>query len=1743
MALLNGGNAEQSTAASTGNGALSSPSSQPQASSAATTYTPAPVSNSNTSSSAAAAVATSSSGPGSISIAALLAPLLPTKIDAAQQLISSSTSTNNNNNKLNIETVRRAFDAAAFAIIRGNQRNAVAAVCSSTSMTHARNVKELDTNSGNEVGAANGNLILVGAAAAASSSTNSAAAAASSSAYDPPLLVAKEAIRSARIGNLVEASSKSVPAFLKKNNTIPWFHIPIEKKIGVIGMIGATTTTNEGGGGGSSNKSSSDKGGSRSRSGAGGEGKIGGSSGKKGSSKSTGATTAGKVKKEGAASSSADKKRKKSSSTSGENATAGKDDLALSTKKAKVEKGSASAGAGASAGATSKTVKGSSAAATKKVEKNKDDNNKAIADTKKAKTTSSTTTAKKATTSSTPKKKSTTTTILNPSSGSPSKKIISPTSGTSKPKKTSGTPGRQSVSTAATEGGLTLSSNNSTVTRAIISAAATGVFQELNPDNDVVMGGTQEANNVAKSTTPTSSSSSSTNTKPKAEGTKNKYTYTTSKKKEEMVNMDQVVAQAKRLGNRVLDNSNGAARRGDQRREFRMDGALSRMKAGGDTRGSEDFVAPAHSLPLIIPNPFVTVNTGSAIDKIIGDSNNVLMNDQLLKRDEEMAATASLQQMKLKGDVEWSVSCLPRLLDVLKKGAGHAVIHDRKWADRSSRVANLLQNLAISPSSSNNSEGEPTLLNESTRGYPNYGPHLIVTSSGEEFDKFASVFGQMGHGLKSSVFRKGAKAGGSDTFSKVDVADVMLRVLPYKGTKRQRSNLRKHFGSIAPSPESHFSFLAGLPESPFHVILTTYSVLFEDYAHFCQIPFQAVVFDDGMSWLGCAHLDANGKVGKFWSSGLWNNFDHGTGKAGVVDSGDKSSKAWDFSKDVDGFDVASSEKNTVRGGNIQLGLTARHRILLASNMHAKYRGQLYKAPVMGLLAFLAPQFADAIKDDWERSRVFSCKQSMAYIRTMIARLIVVYSGDSLVRSPSALVMLSSRALDGDLPMLPFSNHTSTQEDEGLEKLIKSQKIVHSRKFAVSWFQPFSSIRKEIGVVMLDPILTAIKKGNSRGFVCEEIVTASSLSASGASGSVVGLSAYRAATRCGRVFSSEQGLKHHISSAHAPPGTWLCRNCGGDCGTSQARTHHERTCKVTKEITAKSPIGTAPQPAGQVIRRRGPKKKVVKVLEAKLEKASKEAAKDGDGSTRVSGYKGVWKQSSGKFFVKVEGKPLLDTKSEKESPLLFDKVEDAAKKFDEVISRKGEVKEGAMNFRSDGSRVVNKEDATPDVVTSKSASSSVFDPNIITPDLSIIDIKKLPPHVKPLLRDPNFTSRTGGNSKRYVYAYRGVCRQQRKGHDRWQSQISFNGQNHYLGTFDSEWDAAAVYSWAHLLLYGEEATKKAAQEGEEAAAAFAQQEKDIAEGKIPPPSSKPAKKKKRGAPRKNPPKDSTPKKATTGDKPKEVTAPKPSMESESSDVVPESASSIHGKKKRPISLKEWSKLKTECAMMLSSGTKGTSKATILGTRKDIADMNEKVLLNNISSYISGTLSSVSKSFLQPHHPSSASFVKPRSSAILIGLAASDFGWAADQFIGACHDITGSNVGALSLQLSNEFGPGGANRSFRSFILSPTFSMGRASKGFLSSFSTSIDINSTIGIPVGDLDCNVGGPDRSCSELAVKIQFLPTMHSNFQITVNNNDDIVSLNGKRIIASNGAMPLRDRDICGVGARVFVFIEKMPF
>jgi len=739
---------------------------------------------------------------------------------------------------------------------------------------------------------------------------------------------------------------------------------------------------------------------------------------------------------------------------------------------------------------------------------------------------------------------------------------------------------------------------------------------------------------------------------------------------------------------------------------------------------------------------------------------------------------------------------------------------------------------------------------------------LIVTTK-VDFDSFEAAFDQLGCNLR--IFHHHRHDGAYEEVHKEDdPEEIILRVLSYTGTTKRRRALRQHFHT------SHQ--IGGLVDSPFHVILTTYKDLVSDYVHFCQIPFQVVVMDDGMSWLGCSHFDPNGKLGKVWDNGVWSRGDDSAGLAGV------NSTNWDFGADgfvsPDSSDDETPRPTEEKRGGMLIGLTARHRLLLASSLHSKYRGTVYPAPVPALLSFLLPQFSDVVREEWDRSRVYNCPLSMDHMRRLLARSVVVYTGTEVAAQYGNLLSLALLAMEGTLSYVNV--HAAAEEDYDdsevvadaassesdvvtTDRLISEGKVVQSRRFASSWLRPSSPIRHELGSISLEPILSAIEERNSAGYVCEEVVTASSITSSGAGGTVSGPSAYKVAVRCGRTFGSEQGLRQHLAALHAPPGTWLCRSCGGDCGTSQARTHHERYCGTATaggnmQGGAGGGVPTVGQGIGSIIGSKQQKGQVGtsggKTGVAATGVGSSD--KDEDGSFRVPGYRGVWVKPSGKYFVKVDGSPLVeelkdedgssDTKSN--AVKLFTTAEDAAHKYDDEVKRVGKSSQSTeKNYKPDGSRIVY-EDSVAGTAAGRGVEMLGGGASSVVPALSVINIKDLPKHVKPLLRDPKQTSRTGGNSKRYVYAYRGVCRQARKGHDRWQSQISFGGTNHYLGTFDSEWDAAAIYAWAHLILYGEEATKKAQREGEEAAAAYEQEKRDIAAGKIIAPPPKPTKKKKK-----------------------------------------------------------------------------------------------------------------------------------------------------------------------------------------------------------------------------------------------------------------------------------------------------------
>jgi hypothetical protein len=445
----------------------------------------------------------------------------------------------------------------------------------------------------------------------------------------------------------------------------------------------------------------------------------------------------------------------------------------------------------------------------------------------------------------------------------------------------------------------------------------------------------------------------------------------------------------------------------------------------------------------------------------------------------------------------WANVCLPRLLAVLQTGAGHALLHDVQWESRHGRVANLLESLARDKSS--------------------FGPHLIITTE-PDVERFGQEF----------------RTGNSHLRLLTTVNADSLRVLRYKGTPEQRVKLRKLF------PDA-----TGLPEAPFHVIITSYSHFLQDYLHFCQTPFEVIIVDDGVSWMAAAQGDPNSTVGLLWDSAMWSKSDQQVGLAGALH------KEWDYT--VEDFD-----EDTVK--DAWIGLSARHRIMTSSTLRIQQRNSIEVVPVSGLVNFVAPHYADVVREEWDRSRIATDAASMEHFRKLLTRSLVVHHPGSAHQDTYRLAM---QALQGELPSSRRSSDSDVPELITDDQFVSEGKVAYSRRAALQWLGPpeESWLRYELGNVSFQPILEAMKMSDLFGHMCEEVVTASSTTSSGATGQVTGTLAYRLAVRCGRHFGSEQGLRQHISALHAPPGTWLCRTCGSDCITSQARTHHERSCGI------------------------------------------------------------------------------------------------------------------------------------------------------------------------------------------------------------------------------------------------------------------------------------------------------------------------------------------------------------------------------------------------------------------------------------------------------------------------------------------------------------------------------------------------------------------------------------------------------
>jgi len=341
-----------------------------------------------------------------------------------------------------------------------------------------------------------------------------------------------------------------------------------------------------------------------------------------------------------------------------------------------------------------------------------------------------------------------------------------------------------------------------------------------------------------------------------------------------------------------------------------------------------------------------------------------------------------------------------------------------------------------------------------------------------------------------------------------------------------------------------------------------------------------------------------------------------------------------------------------------------------------------------------------------------------------------------------------------------------------------------------------------------------------------------------------------------------------------------------------------------------------------------------------------------------------------------------------------------------------------------------------------------------------------------------------------------------------------------------------------LLYGKEATLQAQKEGEEAAAAYEQEQKDIAAGKIPAPSaSKPEKKKTPTAKKKEKKPDSV---KSTGEAkvPKKPGRPK---KRQAPSTSPTSS-------KKPRTMQKPAP-KTEKEAMAPTLAKGVAKVPMLAPREAFLAEKDEAVITVASEKIKAARGELTKSSFVDEHlrgcvPGqlfniiSSVQIDACGVAMLFGLSPSMFGWELQTFVESCQLSSEQDVMVALQLLAVEYDDDGANEKFRSLIQGSICTIGSASKTTLLMYQKLGLGTVPLGGFVGKLDCHIGGTPGSCSERAALIRYAPTETSDFQFLCMSDDDIVTLNGRRLMTSTGSYPLFHGDICSVGARVFVFL-----
>ena len=516
------------------------------------------------------------------------------------------------------------------------------------------------------------------------------------------------------------------------------------------------------------------------------------------------------------------------------------------------------------------------------------------------------------------------------------------------------------------------------------------------------------------------------------------------------VNMGAVLMQARTYPERAVRQTESAVRRADERAKWRVSHAAKASASKGIVPTSAAGGSSSTSLTAFaVGNPFAV---GPAAKGCSFDGPNWVTDDDedATSRTKPSFDPTVLAQSKTN---HWSKSCLPRLLSIMGQGAGHAVVHDMDWRSRPGRMADLLKAL-------------------DDKNEIRAGPHLIITTE-KDMDKFRVVFERMKPGLSHP-------SSPATPSPKVSSPTALM----YEGSNDHRRKLRlRHFATLPNVAFTNENTACDVPihPPPFDVLVTSYVSFFEDYPHFTRIPFHAVVVDDGVSWLSLAANDTSGALAKAYEGGMWSRTDFhaggaglGIGAGGVADAGDPS--RWDFGQDNGGYVHPSKSSKKVKkdgkeyepkdhektGPSMLVGLTARHRVLVAPTMSVMGDNVMYTTPVTTLLSFLLPQFFDIVGEEWDRAGMIHCVSSMGHIKRLLCRSVVVHQPSSSNNERDDTMTLAMESLSGKLS--PSSQQLATIDSTPgpkFEDFSRKSLIASSRRLAFHWLRPNSNIRQEL----------------------------------------------------------------------------------------------------------------------------------------------------------------------------------------------------------------------------------------------------------------------------------------------------------------------------------------------------------------------------------------------------------------------------------------------------------------------------------------------------------------------------------------------------------------------------------------------------------------------------------------------------------------------------------------------------------